>query len=269
MRTRCSLPEESLLDFDYTGGIKINVEGSFVAETGDASIGMIARNFKGEIVFTAWRGGLRALYIETDCARVVKALEDKGDKSELSFIFTEAREHGQLLRRPTMHAGAERRIFCHRLKEQDTIFTLLFFFNAGECLEEFADARFKCLKAAEQDVDWEACVKATSAFRACMAANPSFFKGYIRALDEGIEEDEKRGYSDEWPLDGTRWRWWSLLRDPPTEFVEKPPVLVQGRRGPWCLAEALPSGGGEEHPGRDERRPTCAWGTPGRRTSRR
>ncbi|KAF8730712.1 hypothetical protein HU200_016573 [Digitaria exilis] len=54
----------------------------------------------------------------------------------------------------------------------------------------------------------------------------------------------------------------TILRDPPTEFVERPPVLMQGRRGPWRLAEALPSGGGEKHPGRDERRPTCVWGSP-------
>nr|CAB3452074.1 unnamed protein product [Digitaria exilis] len=53
------------------------------------------------------------------------------------------------------------------------------------------------------------------------------------------------------------------LLHPPNQsvFVEWPPVLVQGRRGPWRLAEALPSGDGEEHLGRDERRPTCAWGS--------
>ncbi|KAF8731790.1 hypothetical protein HU200_015728 [Digitaria exilis] len=51
-------------------------------------------------------------------------------------------------------------------------------------------------------------------------------------------------------------------RDPPTEFMERLPVVVLGRRGFGILADALPSEGVEEHPGRDERRPTCAWGSP-------
>jgi hypothetical protein len=53
-----------------------------------------------------------------------------------------------------------------------------------------------------------------------------------------------------------------VLRDPPTAFVEWPPVVVKGGEALGVLAKALPSEGGEEHPGRDERRPTCAWGSP-------
>jgi hypothetical protein len=35
--------------------IKINVDGSFVASTGAAGVGVIARDHKGSVIFTAWR----------------------------------------------------------------------------------------------------------------------------------------------------------------------------------------------------------------------
>jgi hypothetical protein len=37
------------------GWIKINVDGSFVESTGAAGVGVIARDHKGSVIFTAWR----------------------------------------------------------------------------------------------------------------------------------------------------------------------------------------------------------------------
>jgi hypothetical protein len=50
------------------------------------------------------------------------------------------------------------------------------------------------------------------------------------------------------------------MRDPKTTFVEWLPVVVRGRRGPRCFAEALPSEDDGEHSGKARRRPTYAWG---------
>lgn len=35
--------------------IKVNVEGSFVSETGAAGVGVVVRNHKGDVILTAWR----------------------------------------------------------------------------------------------------------------------------------------------------------------------------------------------------------------------
>jgi len=53
----------------------------------------------------------------------------------------------------------------------------------------------------------------------------------------------------------------SLAR-PSTEFVERPPVLVRGRRGPQQFAKSLPSEDSGEQPGEARRRPTYAWKRP-------
>jgi hypothetical protein len=37
------------------GWSKINFDGSFVEHTGEAGVGVIARNHQGEVIFTAWR----------------------------------------------------------------------------------------------------------------------------------------------------------------------------------------------------------------------
>jgi ribonuclease HI len=104
------------------GWFKVNVDGSFVDSTGDATIGAIAREHRGAVIFTAWctlswcasaaeaeakacAEGLRlatqwareSVIIETDCARVAQALRSNVDRSEISFIIAEAREHAQLL----------------------------------------------------------------------------------------------------------------------------------------------------------------------------
>ena len=103
--------------------IEINVDGSFVEQTGEAGVGVIARNNKGDVIFSAWRVLFRCTYaveaeacacvegfrlaaewacqrpiiVESDCARVVEAMRKKKDSSSLSFIFKEALEHAQLL----------------------------------------------------------------------------------------------------------------------------------------------------------------------------
>lgn len=102
------------------GWTKINVDGSFTVN--NDGVGIVARNSSGETLFTAWRVLFRCanaaetearacaqglhlvaqwaqgpVLIESDCARVVKALQRKEDWSELSFVIAEAREQAQLL----------------------------------------------------------------------------------------------------------------------------------------------------------------------------
>uniref|UniRef100_A0ACD5YAY2 Uncharacterized protein n=1 Tax=Avena sativa TaxID=4498 RepID=A0ACD5YAY2_AVESA len=86
-----------------TGTVKINVDGSFIIENGQSSIGVIARNGKGEILFSAARMlvgcrsaeevELQAIYeglnlasvwiqepvsCETECAEAAKAINKPG-----------------------------------------------------------------------------------------------------------------------------------------------------------------------------------------------
>lgn len=81
---------------------KVNIDGSFVEQTGGAGVGVIAKNHRGEVIFTAWRAifrcanaaeaeakacaeGVRlatqwthgSVIIETDCARVLKAMRSR------------------------------------------------------------------------------------------------------------------------------------------------------------------------------------------------
>lgn len=104
------------------GWIKLNVDGSFVAQTGQADVGVVARNSQGKVVFAAWEElircsdaaeeeasacmiGLRIavqrtpgkVILETDCSRVAHAMQSEVDWSELGFIIGEAREYMKLL----------------------------------------------------------------------------------------------------------------------------------------------------------------------------
>lgn len=105
------------------GWIKINVDASFVAESGAARAGIIARDCTGTVKFTAWCAlfrcagaaeaeasafleGIRLatqwcrepVFIESDCARVVNAFQNKKmDKSEIGFIVAEGKELSRLL----------------------------------------------------------------------------------------------------------------------------------------------------------------------------
>ncbi|WVZ77211.1 hypothetical protein U9M48_025103, partial [Paspalum notatum var. saurae] len=102
---------------------KINVDGSYVARSGKAGVGVVARDHTGAIIFTSWRvlfgctsaeeaearaciEGLRLatqwsygpVVLESDCARLVKALQAADvDKSEMYFLIAEAREFGGTL----------------------------------------------------------------------------------------------------------------------------------------------------------------------------
>jgi ribonuclease HI len=102
------------------GWTKINMDGSFVEHTGQAGIGLIARNHLGEVIFTAWKALSRCVsaaeaeamacaegaqlaaqwvqgpvIFETDCARVCNAMSSKEDRSDISFVILEAKEHAQ------------------------------------------------------------------------------------------------------------------------------------------------------------------------------
>ncbi|KAJ1289985.1 hypothetical protein BS78_02G207100 [Paspalum vaginatum] len=100
------------------GWIKVNVDGSYGDQTGDAGVGIIARDQEGSVIFTAWRvlfdctsakeaearacvEGLRVaaqwchepVLLESDSAQIVGALwAEVKDRSELCFLIAEARE---------------------------------------------------------------------------------------------------------------------------------------------------------------------------------
>jgi len=104
------------------GWVKLNIDGSFVQQRGDAGVGVIARDNKGQIILTAWRAipechdaaeaeawacleGVRLaaqwihepVIVESDCARIVQAMQEEEDRSALSFILAEAKDHARLL----------------------------------------------------------------------------------------------------------------------------------------------------------------------------
>ncbi|RLN13275.1 hypothetical protein C2845_PM09G14780 [Panicum miliaceum] len=104
------------------GWVKINVDGSFVAQYGDAGVGVVARDSDGQVVLMAWRTLLRCqnveeaeaqacleglrlaaqwvqgpIILESDSARVLQAMQEKQDRSAISFIVAEAKDQAQLL----------------------------------------------------------------------------------------------------------------------------------------------------------------------------
>lgn len=105
------------------GWVKVNVDGSFIDQTGDAGVGVVIRDHKGEVLLTAWRvlfrcasandaeglacaEGLRLVFqwhpgptiLESDSARMVATLGDKSDdRSELRSTLLEAKEYLQLV----------------------------------------------------------------------------------------------------------------------------------------------------------------------------
>jgi len=104
------------------GWVKLNVDGSFVQQSGESGVGVIARDNEGHVIFSAWRSifncqdaaeaeawacleGLRLaaqwihepVIVESDCARIVQALQAEEDRSALSFILLEAKDHARML----------------------------------------------------------------------------------------------------------------------------------------------------------------------------
>ncbi|KAF8762283.1 hypothetical protein HU200_009631 [Digitaria exilis] len=104
------------------GWTKVNVDGSFVAQTGGAGVGVVARDDQGRALFavcqelrrcadaaeaeaTACLLGVRLgaertpgrVVLETDCARLAAALKGSSDRSELGFIIGETHEHAKML----------------------------------------------------------------------------------------------------------------------------------------------------------------------------
>nr|CAB3477240.1 unnamed protein product [Digitaria exilis] len=104
------------------GWIKVNVDGSFVEQTGEAGVGVIARNWQGEVIFSAWRvifrcasaleaealscvEGLRLatqwaqepVVLEMDCKCVVEAMKSGEGRSEVSFLIMEVKELTELI----------------------------------------------------------------------------------------------------------------------------------------------------------------------------
>ncbi|KAF8762282.1 hypothetical protein HU200_009635 [Digitaria exilis] len=104
------------------GWTKVNVDGSFVIQTGGAGIGVVGRDNRGNVKFlacqeilscasaaeaeasavlmgvrlaTQWSPG--KVLLETDCARVAHALQAGKDRSELGFIFREICEQASML----------------------------------------------------------------------------------------------------------------------------------------------------------------------------
>jgi ribonuclease HI len=105
-----------------TGWAKCNVDGSFVSQSGEAGVGVVVRDSEGQVILTAWRvifrcqdaveaealaclEGLRlaaqwvqgSIILESDCARVIQAMQQKEDRSALRFILEEAKDQAQVL----------------------------------------------------------------------------------------------------------------------------------------------------------------------------
>ncbi|KAF8667903.1 hypothetical protein HU200_052531 [Digitaria exilis] len=104
------------------GWIKVNVDGSFVPQTGEAGAGIVARTSEGKVLFTVWheflicsdaaeaeasaclmglrlaaRWTLGRVILETDCVRIANALQSESNHSELGFIIAEARDHAKMM----------------------------------------------------------------------------------------------------------------------------------------------------------------------------
>ncbi|KAF8650478.1 hypothetical protein HU200_063843 [Digitaria exilis] len=115
------------------GWCKINVDGSFVESTGDAGVGVVARDSAGKVVFTAWRVLFRCasaaeaearacvegfrlasqwkpdrVIIESDCARITQAIQHGELEWKISLVRRDcnsvANDLAQLARR-TVHSA--------------------------------------------------------------------------------------------------------------------------------------------------------------------
>ncbi|GJN07802.1 hypothetical protein PR202_ga25666 [Eleusine coracana subsp. coracana] len=94
------------------GWIKVNVDGAFVEQTGQAGAGVVARNHVGKTIFTAWRVLFRcSSAVETEMLACLEGLRlaaewahgpvtlegKKQDRSEIGNLVAEARGITRLL----------------------------------------------------------------------------------------------------------------------------------------------------------------------------
>jgi ribonuclease HI len=105
------------------GWVKLNVDGSYLELTGEAGVGVVARDRSRTVIFTAWKylekcgsaaeaeaiacveglhwanhWGLSQVIVESDCARVISSLKNLlADRSEIGQIVGEARSLTQLM----------------------------------------------------------------------------------------------------------------------------------------------------------------------------
>lgn len=123
-RSKASLEKVvEIWEWPPAGWAKVNFDGSFVPQIGEGGLNVVIRNSKGAVLaigmestpafFLApwkrrrWRvEGLRIavlhahglIILESDCARVVRAIQMVEDRLEISFLVVEAIEHTQVLR---------------------------------------------------------------------------------------------------------------------------------------------------------------------------
>jgi len=126
------------------GWAKINVDGAFVEQTGEAGVGILARDHSGSVCFSAWRvlfhcsspfeaevracvEGIRLasqwiqmpVILESDCSRVVHAFNSsKEDRSEFAFHVKEGKDLMQLLQEvEIVQVNRERNSAAHLLAQ--------------------------------------------------------------------------------------------------------------------------------------------------------
>ncbi|KAG2622145.1 hypothetical protein PVAP13_3NG281941 [Panicum virgatum] len=98
------------------------VDGSFVQQSGAAGVGVIARDSMGHVLLSAWRAILECqdaaeaeawaclegfwlaaqwihepVIVESDCIRIVQAMQAKEDRSALRFILLEVKDQARML----------------------------------------------------------------------------------------------------------------------------------------------------------------------------
>lgn len=105
-RTECRAVCEAGWERPEEGMTKVNVDGSFIAQTGEAGIGVIARDHQeGLRLAGQWCQG--TVILGTDCARVAEALRSPNYRSDLCFVTAEALALGSILTQWSAHQATE------------------------------------------------------------------------------------------------------------------------------------------------------------------
>jgi hypothetical protein len=85
------------------------------------------------------------------------------------------------------------------------------------CGEKYQQALLQCRPFYQDVPDADACAKATAALRLCMEADPAHFQAYVRAMDKGLDQDERRAVDGKpplpaWDFKTCRFRWWAGMK---------------------------------------------------------